>query len=36
MNRLPVSIQTLYADLVDKGWSGSYQSLIESGGTPYL
>ena len=35
MNRLPVSIQTLYADLVDKSWSGSYQSLIESGGTPY-
>lgn len=35
INRLPVSIQTLYADLVDRGWSGSYQELIEAGGSPY-
>lgn len=35
MNRLPVSLQTLYADLVDRSWSGSYRDLMEAGGTPY-
>lgn len=35
MNRLPVSVQTLYADIVDRSWSGSFQELMESGGTPY-
>jgi len=35
INRLPVSIQTLYADLVDRSWSGSYQELMEAGGSPY-
>ncbi len=35
IDRLPVSVQTLYADLVDRSWSGSYQELIEAGGFPY-
>lgn len=35
IDRLPVSIQTVYADLVDRGWSGSYQELLQAGGSPY-
>lgn len=35
INRLTVSTQTLYADLVDRSWSGSYQELIKAGGSPY-
>lgn len=35
MDRLPVSLQTLYADMVDRSWSGSYAELIEAGGAPY-
>lgn len=36
MQRLPVSTQTLYADLVDRAWTGSYQELVQAGGSPYL
>lgn len=32
---LPVSLQTLYADVVDRSWGGSYAELLEAGGTPY-
>lgn len=35
INRLPVSLQTLYADLVDRSWSGSYHELLKAGGSPY-
>ncbi|MBL4930051.1 nucleotidyltransferase family protein [Fuscibacter oryzae] len=35
IQRLPVSLQTLYADLVDRSWSGSYGELIQAGGSPY-
>ena len=35
MQRLPISIQTLYADLVDRSWSSSYDELIEAGSSPY-
>ncbi|MBU2961893.1 hypothetical protein KO516_13965 [Citreicella sp. C3M06] len=35
MQRLPVSTQTLYADLVDRAWAGSYQELVQAGGSPY-
>lgn len=32
---LPVSLQTLYAEVVDRSWGGSYAELLEAGGTPY-
>lgn len=32
---LPVSVQTLYADLVDRAWESDYRELVQSGGTPY-
>jgi hypothetical protein len=35
MQRLPVSTQTLYADIVDRAWTGSYQELVQAGGSPY-
>lgn len=35
MDRLPVSVQTLYADMVDRSWTGSYEELIQAGGSPY-
>ncbi len=35
INQLPVSVQTLYADLVDRSWGGSYTELLQAGGTPY-
>lgn len=35
MDYLPVSIQTLYADLVDRAWTSDYQELLEAGGSPY-
>lgn len=35
MKRLPVSTQTLYADIVDRAWTGSYQELVQAGGSPY-
>ncbi|MFG6080382.1 GSU2403 family nucleotidyltransferase fold protein [Paracoccus litorisediminis] len=36
MDRLPVSLQTLYADMVDRAWSSSFEELIQAGGSPYL
>ena len=35
VQRLPVSLQTLYADLVDRSWSSSYEELMQAGGSPY-
>ncbi len=35
LERLPVSVQTLYADLADKAWTGNFREVMESGGTPY-
>ncbi len=35
IERLPVSLQTVYADLVDRSWSGSYEELVRAGGSPY-
>lgn len=33
--RLPVSIQTVYADLADRAWAGSFREITAAGGTPY-
>ncbi len=33
--RLPVSVQTLYADLVDRAWMANLDEVIQAGGTPY-
>ena len=33
--RLPVSIQTLHAELADRAWTGNFQEIMRSGGTPY-
>ena len=35
INQLPVSIQTLHADLVERSWQGCFAELLQSGGTPY-
>ena len=35
LERLPVSVQTLYADLADKAWTGNFREVMASGGTPY-
>lgn len=35
MQRMQVSVQTMYADLVDRAWSGSFQELIQAAGSPY-
>lgn len=35
IQRLPVSLQTLYADIVDRSWSSSCGELIQAGGSPY-
>lgn len=35
IQRLPLSLQTLYADLVDRSWSGVYGELLQAGGSPY-
>ena len=35
INQVPVSIQTLYADLVDRSWGGSFAELLQAGGMPY-
>lgn len=36
LERLPVSVQTLYADLADKAWTDNFREVMASGGTPYL
>ena len=33
--RLPVSIQTLYADLADRAWTGNFREIMEAGGSAY-
>lgn len=35
MDYLPVSVQTLYSDLVDRSWASNYMELVQSGGTAY-
>lgn len=35
MIRLPVSVYTLYADLTDRAWAGSYAELAQAAGVPY-
>lgn len=35
LERLPVSVHTLYADLADRAWTGDFLEIIEAGGTPY-
>lgn len=35
IDRLPVSLQTVYSDLVDRSWSSSYGELVAAGGSPY-
>lgn len=35
MRRLPVSTHTLYADIVDRAWTGSYQEIVRAGGSPF-
>jgi hypothetical protein len=35
IDRIPVSLQTLYADLIDRAWSGSLAELLTAGGSPY-
>ena len=35
VNRLPVPIQTLYAELVDRAWTGSTAELMKAGGAAY-
>lgn len=32
--RLPVSIQTVYADLADRAWAGSFREIMAAGGPP--
>lgn len=32
---LPVPIQTMYAELVDRAWSGDFAELMAAGGSPY-
>ena len=33
--RLPVSIQTLHAELADRAWTGNFREIMRSGGKPY-
>ena len=33
--RLPVAMQTVYAELADRAWSGSFREIMEAGGTPH-
>ena len=35
LERLPVSVHTLYADLADRAWTGDFLEIAEAGGTPY-
>lgn len=35
MDYLPVSIQTLYADLIDRAWASDYLELFHAGASPY-
>ena len=33
--RLPVAMQTVYAELADRAWTGSFRDIMEAGGTPH-
>ncbi len=33
--RLPVAIQTVYAELAGRAWTGSFQEIMQAGGTPH-
>lgn len=33
--RLPVAMQTVYAELVDRAWLGSFREIMDAGGTPH-
>ena len=35
IDRLPVPIQTLYAELVDRAWTGNIAELMAAGGSAY-
>lgn len=35
LERYPVPIQTLYAELIDRAWAGDVGELLAAGGTPY-
>lgn len=35
LDSLPIPIQTIYADLVDRAWSGDFAELMAAGGSPY-
>lgn len=35
IDSLPVPIQTLYAELVDRAWAGDFAEMMAAGGTPY-
>ncbi|MYG26042.1 MAG: hypothetical protein F4213_08455, partial [Boseongicola sp. SB0677_bin_26] len=36
LERLPVSIQTLHAELADRAWTGNFQELMDSNGTAHV
>ena len=33
--RLPVAMQTVYAELADRAWTGSFRDIMDAGGTPH-
>ena len=33
--RLPVAMQTVYAELADRAWTGSFREIMDAGGTPH-
>ena len=33
--RLPLAIQTVYAELARRAWAGSFQEIMDAGGTPH-
>ncbi len=35
LQRLPVALQTVYAELADRAWAGSFQEIMDAGGTPH-
>ena len=33
--RLPVAMQTVYAELAERAWTGSFRDIMDAGGTPH-
>ena len=33
--RLPVAMQTVYAELAERAWTGSFREIMDAGGTPH-